>query len=101
MKGLPPGLSSGYSRLGGNVPGKVFDGLIPEPSKTIIDVRASKEAPESMEPGPVKDDKKQQIAVARAQGYTGDMCSHCNSMQMKISGHCLVCEACGTTTGCS
>ncbi|EAB6717936.1 hypothetical protein DUP91_26795, partial [Salmonella enterica subsp. enterica] len=35
------------------------------------------------------------------QGYTGDMCSNCNSFRMKISGHCQVCEECGTTTGCS
>lgn len=34
-------------------------------------------------------------------GYTGDQCSNCSSMRMKISGHCMVCEDCGTTTGCS
>jgi ribonucleoside-diphosphate reductase alpha chain len=38
---------------------------------------------------------------AQMQGYTGDMCSNCNSTRMKISGHCQVCEDCGTTTGCS
>jgi len=38
---------------------------------------------------------------AQMQGYTGDQCSNCNSMRMKVSGHCLVCEDCGTTTGCS
>jgi ribonucleoside-diphosphate reductase alpha chain len=38
---------------------------------------------------------------ALMQGYTGDMCSNCNSTRMKISGHCQVCEDCGTTTGCS
>ncbi len=40
-------------------------------------------------------------AQALMQGYTGDMCSNCNSTRMKISGHCQVCEDCGTTTGCS
>ncbi|WP_298801071.1 vitamin B12-dependent ribonucleotide reductase [uncultured Devosia sp.] len=40
-------------------------------------------------------------AQAQMQGYTGDQCSNCNSMRMKVSGHCMVCEDCGTTTGCS
>ena len=39
--------------------------------------------------------------LARAQGYTGDCCSQCGQFRMKQSGHCLVCDACGTTTGCS
>lgn len=38
---------------------------------------------------------------ARGLGFTGDQCTSCNSMKMKVSGHCLVCEDCGTTTGCS
>ena len=38
---------------------------------------------------------------AQMQGYTGDQCSNCNSTRMKVSGHCMVCEDCGTTTGCS
>jgi len=38
---------------------------------------------------------------ARMKGYTGNQCSNCNSMRMKVSGHCEVCEDCGTTTGCS
>jgi len=38
---------------------------------------------------------------AQMKGYTGDQCETCNSMRMKVSGHCLVCEDCGTTTGCS
>lgn len=39
--------------------------------------------------------------MARAQGYTGDACSQCGQFRMKQSGHCLVCDSCGTTTGCS
>lgn len=39
--------------------------------------------------------------MARAKGYTGDCCSNCHEFRMKQSGHCLVCDACGTTTGCS
>lgn len=40
-------------------------------------------------------------SVAKQSGYTGDQCTNCNSMKMRIAGHCLVCEECGTTTGCS
>src|SRR5690606_32101164 len=35
--------------------------------------------------------------VFRQQGYTGSQCSNCNSLRMKVSGHCEVCEECGTT----
>lgn len=39
--------------------------------------------------------------AARGSGYTGDPCSACQSLQVKRNGSCLVCEACGQTTGCS
>lgn len=39
--------------------------------------------------------------IARQMGYTGSQCSNCSSVRMKVSGHCEVCEECGTTTGCS
>ncbi len=39
--------------------------------------------------------------AARGAGYVGDPCSFCQSMQVKRNGSCLVCEACGQTTGCS
>jgi len=50
---------------------------------------------------PPSQDLGQRRAQAQMQGYTGDQCSNCNSMRMKVSGHCMVCEDCGTTTGCS
>lgn len=37
----------------------------------------------------------------RAQGYTGDVCDMCQGSRMKRAGHCMVCEDCGSTTGCS
>lgn len=37
----------------------------------------------------------------RAQGYSGDICDHCQGSRMRWAGHCKVCEDCGTTTGCS
>ena len=39
--------------------------------------------------------------TARQSGFTGDQCTNCNGMRMRVSGHCQVCEECGTTTGCS
>ncbi len=50
---------------------------------------------------PPSTDIRQLRSQAQMQGYTGDQCSNCNSMRMKVSGHCMVCEDCGTTTGCS
>lgn len=38
--------------------------------------------------------------LAKAQGYTGEMCS-CGSSRVKRNGACTVCEDCGTTSGCS
>lgn len=39
--------------------------------------------------------------IARAQGYTGDICNDCQNMTMVRNGTCLKCETCGSTTGCS
>jgi len=38
-------------------------------------------------------------AVAR--GFTGNMCSHCGSLEMRRNGTCEVCNSCGETGGCS
>ena len=50
---------------------------------------------------PLSRDLAEMRTEARMKGYTGDQCSSCSSMRMKVSGHCMVCEDCGTTTGCS
>ncbi len=34
-------------------------------------------------------------------GYTGDICSECQSMTMVRNGTCLKCMTCGSTSGCS
>ena len=52
-------------------------------------------------PAALHQDADQLRTEAQMKGYTGDQCSNCNSMRMKVSGHCMVCEDCGTTTGCS
>jgi len=33
--------------------------------------------------------------------YTGDFCASCESHRMRRAGSCSVCEACGTSSGCS
>jgi hypothetical protein len=39
--------------------------------------------------------------MAKQSGYTGDECTNCHGVRVKNNGTCLVCEDCGTTTGCS
>lgn len=104
------GISSGFVRGGANVNkgwlskfmDKAMKSNLPIPSNSTplnppIELRASPSAPADMSVGPTKVDRAQ----ARQSGYTGDQCDNCSSMKMKISGHCMVCEDCGTTTGCS
>jgi ribonucleoside-diphosphate reductase alpha chain len=39
--------------------------------------------------------------LSRRAGYTGDGCTACSSMRVRRNGTCVVCEDCGTTSGCS
>ncbi len=80
--------------------------LVEEPPAPIIE--APPALPADPLPAPIllsgemaAEDKALKIAAARSQGYTGDMCSNCGAFAMKQAGHCLCCDACGTTTGCS
>ncbi len=41
------------------------------------------------------------IRLAKENGYTGDVCTECQSMTMVRNGTCLKCMTCGSTTGCS
>lgn len=34
-------------------------------------------------------------------GYTGDICNNCGGSRMRRNGSCLLCDDCGTTSGCS
>lgn len=34
-------------------------------------------------------------------GYTGEACSNCSNFTVRRNGTCLMCDTCGTTTGCS
>ncbi len=42
-----------------------------------------------------------EVSKARMQGYTGDMCTACQSFTMVRNGSCLKCDTCGSTSGCS
>ncbi|NUM62301.1 MAG: hypothetical protein HUU44_09165 [Ignavibacteriaceae bacterium] len=42
-----------------------------------------------------------QVKMAIERGYTGDICTECQSMTMVRNGTCLKCMTCGSTSGCS
>ena len=42
-----------------------------------------------------------EVGNVRSQGYTGDICAHCQGSRMRWAGHCQVCEDCGESSGCS
>lgn len=46
-------------------------------------------------------DRTPKRGMSVAQGYTGDTCTSCHNLTMRRNGACLVCDTCGTTTGCS
>ena len=71
---------------------------VPQPTRRVV-LNAAELNP--IPSPPPSQDPAQLRSQAQMQGYTGDQCSNCNSMRMKVSGHCMVCEDCGTTTGCS
>jgi ribonucleoside-diphosphate reductase alpha chain len=48
-----------------------------------------------------KTDIKTKVRLAIENGYTGDICSECQSMTMVRNGTCLKCMTCGSTSGCS
>ena len=41
------------------------------------------------------------VKRAKEAGYTGDICTECQSMTMVRNGTCLKCMTCGSTSGCS
>lgn len=97
-------MSYGYHRMGSNVAGKVLPaiGIIRAVTFEVAPlpvVERKHIAPAIAETMASKQPNGRE--EAKAQGYTGDQCSHCNSMRMQIAGHCMVCADCGTTTGCS
>lgn len=49
--------------------------------------------------GPAEGDDA--VARARSRGYSGTPCTTCGSLHTRYSGTCLVCDNCGSTSGCS
>lgn len=37
--------------------------------------------------------------IAKAKGFTGNVCDHCGGTNMKMSGTCEVCDDCGESHG--
>jgi ribonucleoside-diphosphate reductase alpha chain len=100
-------MSAGFHYLGANagkVPGYSNRGRVNIPM-VAIPAASVKAPPPAVDATLLDSERVAAPAMGKAQavqsGYTGDQCSHCSSMRMKISGHCQVCEDCGTTTGCS
>jgi hypothetical protein len=107
-------MSYGYYRLGSSVdPAGARDRLIAEllngaaivPTEPVV--APAVESPRLAdtlldgEPGAPAPAPRLSAHAARRQGYTGNTCMTCGSARMKVSGHCEVCEDCGSTTGCS
>jgi hypothetical protein len=105
-------MSYGFYRMGSSVEGKVmprmtFAGMVQLGRSVTETAPASLDLPKVVLTltGAEKITEavgvQQKRVVAKQQGYTGDECSKCSSMRMKMAGHCMVCEDCGETTGCS
>jgi hypothetical protein len=56
---------------------------------------------EKLQKGRVHEETLTQKELSLNLGYTGDVCINCGNFAMKRNGPCLVCTACGNTTGCS
>lgn len=53
-------------------------------------------------PKPIKANKSNHSThSATTSGYTGDVCVICQGARMRRNGACLLCEDCGSTSGCS
>ncbi|TVQ36398.1 MAG: vitamin B12-dependent ribonucleotide reductase, partial [Geminicoccaceae bacterium] len=48
-----------------------------------------------------RDDRLEQVTLARMKGYEGDPCGTCGNFTLVRNGTCLKCDTCGSTTGCS
>jgi hypothetical protein len=96
-------MSSGFWRLGANVPNKNLDGIVAPVTRLTPEKVPEEEIPSSGVPALAETMTSYPMSpgVARAIGFTGDQCPACNSMRLKYSGHCQVCTDCGETTGCS
>ena len=56
---------------------------------------------ETKQANTTSNDKNSKLANAKSLGYTGEQCPTCGSIRLKRNGSCMICEECGSTTGCS
>ena len=56
---------------------------------------------ETKQANTTSNDKNSKLANAKTLGYTGEQCPTCGSIRLKRNGSCMICEECGSTTGCS
>lgn len=107
-------MSYGFHRLGSNVDpirakermGQIAarqfgvhviddEGEITESFENVFDALDIAPPPEP------KATKTTDVGDARSRGYSGDVCRYCQGSRVKWAGHCMVCDDCGETTGCS
>jgi ribonucleoside-diphosphate reductase alpha chain len=79
--------------------------------KLLLDAGITEDEPvENTMPLPFTNGASSNFTVARTSslttvkallGYTGEQCTNCSSIRVKRNGSCLLCEDCGTTSGCS
>ena len=86
-------MSRGYSR------GKELPPVDERPAQWRVTERPDGKIMAALVPNVASIEERAQLS--RAQGYTGDCCSNCSMFTMRRNGTCLVCDMCGTTTGCS
>jgi ribonucleoside-diphosphate reductase alpha chain len=100
------GESSGYHRMGANVPNKVIGHIrvVRDPADTKLTAGSMQLVPEPPPPSiaaTLLSIPGLTAVTARQQGFTGNQCTQCNSMRMRVAGHCEVCEECGSSSSCS
>jgi len=66
----------------------------------LVHVKSAPQA-QPTAPRPVQKPRDEKRDAAIAKGYTGDTCSSCGSMNVKLNGTCTLCDDCGNTSGCS
>lgn len=68
---------------------------------TLSGAARAASAPVARKPDPpISPATMTQAEIARAQGFTGDVCRQCGSFAMKRTGTCQTCTACGFNEGC-
>ncbi|MDB5104859.1 MAG: ribonucleoside-diphosphate reductase, adenosylcobalamin-dependent [Fibrobacteres bacterium] len=68
-------------------------------SPSLDKVMVTAMAPEFLQAA--QDQKAMPRDQAKRAGYTGESCGSCCSIRVRRNGTCVVCEDCGTTSGCS